>query len=52
MAAVLHKIESNMLALLGTLLLAVLVNAQRPEPCGKFSISRYIYPGFGVYDIQ
>jgi len=47
-----------MLAFLGTLLLAVLANAQRPEPCGKDPFNtRTLFEdaftqGLGVYGIQ
>ena len=47
-----HLIENKMLAFLGTLFLAVLVNAQRPEPCGKSRFLDAFIQGFGVYGIQ
>ena len=35
LASVFNSIETKMLALLASFLLVALVNAQRPEPCGK-----------------
>jgi len=32
-----------MIAFLGVLFLAVLANAQRPEPCSEFLIPRYVF---------
>lgn len=45
-----RRLNYKMLTFLGSLLLVALVNAQRPEPCGKYVLFAILY-AFDIHPI-